>query len=46
MGGEFYAVNLACLDDVGDDELANAPINFVDGRSGRFGPIQGETRHL
>lgn len=46
LGSEFYAVNLACLDDVSDEELASAPINYVDGRSGAFGPIQGETRHL
>ena len=32
FGGEFYAVNVACLDDATDDELAQAPIHFADGR--------------
>jgi hypothetical protein len=46
LGSEFYAVNLACLDNVTEEELVNAPVNYVDGLSGSFGPIQGETRHL
>ena len=29
--GDFYAVNVTCLDDVSADELANAPITYVDG---------------
>ena len=46
LGSEFYAVNLACLDDVTDEELAAAPVRYVDGLKGDFGPISGETRHL
>jgi hypothetical protein len=46
LGDEFYAVNVACLDDVSDEELANAPVSYVDGRSGSFAAIRGETRHL
>lgn len=46
LGSDFYAVNLACLDDVTETELAQAPVNFVDGRSNTFAPIKGETRHL
>jgi hypothetical protein len=32
FGGEFYAVNVACLDDATDDELAAAPVKYVNGR--------------
>lgn len=31
MGGEFFCVNVACLDDVPPDELAAAPIRCEDG---------------
>jgi hypothetical protein len=33
FGGEFHAVNLGCLDDATDEELADAPIHFADGRN-------------
>lgn len=45
-GDEFYAVNVACLDDVADDELARAPIRFADGRNDDWGTIPAETRYL
>src|SRR5260221_6226821 len=32
FGGEFYAVNIMCLDGVSDDDLAKVPIHFADGR--------------
>ena len=31
--GPFYAVNVACLDDATDAELANAPIHYANGRN-------------
>jgi hypothetical protein len=46
LGAEFYAVNLACLDDVSDAELADAKVSYVNGKDGSFSPIEGETRHL
>ena len=46
LGAEFHAVNLACLDDVTEEELATAPVNYVDGLHDTFAPIRGETRHL
>ena len=35
--GTMYGVNLGCLDDVSDAELASAPITYVDGRNDRQG---------
>jgi len=33
-GGAFYSMNLACLkDNVGDEELANAPVRYANGRN-------------
>ena len=46
-GGEtFYAVNLACLDNVTPDELIQAPVAFVDGLHDDFKSAPKETRHL
>src|SRR3982751_6342050 len=33
FGGAFYAVNVACLDDASDAELAQAPIHYANGRN-------------
>jgi hypothetical protein len=30
--GKMYGVNLGCLEDVSDEELARVPITYVDGR--------------
>jgi hypothetical protein len=34
--GRMYGVNLGCLTDVGDEELARAPITYVDGLNDRW----------
>ena len=46
LGGEFYCVNIACLDGISDDVLANAPITYEDGRRDEWGRAPQETRHL
>jgi hypothetical protein len=46
MGGLFYAVNVAALDGVDIDELAAAPIQYVDGRHDRFQSAPEDTRTL
>lgn len=33
--GNFWAVNVACLDDAGEDELAAAPVIYEDGKRDR-----------
>ena len=45
-GGKFYAVRLACLDDVEDKELVGAPVTYSDGRNDRYDERPSETRHL
>jgi hypothetical protein len=35
MGGNFWAVNVACLDDVSEETLAAAPVVYEDGRRDR-----------
>ena len=45
-GGEFYAVNLAALDDVDPAELATAPVQYVDGRNDNWQAPPPETKHL
>ena len=46
FGGEFYAINLATLDDASDAELAAVPIRYEDGRNDAFESAPAETRHL
>lgn len=44
--GEFCAVNVACLDDATDEELAQAPIHYADGRKDQWQSEAKETRYL
>jgi hypothetical protein len=46
LGGAFYAVNIACLDDATDEELAQAPVTHEDGRNDRWDRALTETRYL
>ena len=46
FGGEFYAINVACLDDASDAELAAAPIHFADGRNDAWDVASAETTYL
>ncbi|WP_158754800.1 GFA family protein [Dyella sp. S184] len=46
LGGDFYSVNLACLDDVEPRELIDAPRHYADGRNNNWQSAPAETRHL
>lgn len=46
LGGEFYFVNVFCLDDVEPAELIEAPMHFSDGRNNNWQNPPAETRHL
>lgn len=46
FGGEFYAINIATLDDVSDADLASFPIRYVDGRHDDWDKAPAEHRHL
>ena len=46
LGGEFFAVNVACLDDVAPENLAAAPVKYEDGRHDRWDAAPVIIRHL
>jgi hypothetical protein len=46
FGGEFYAINVATLDGLTDEELGSIPIRYVDGRHDDFAKAPAETRYL
>jgi hypothetical protein len=46
MGGDFVCVNIAALDDVSPEELAEAPIRYEDGAADAWGRAPAVTRYL
>jgi len=46
LGGDFYSVNLACLDGIEPQELIDAPLHYADGRANNWQSPPAETRHL
>jgi hypothetical protein len=46
LGGQVYAVNVLCLDDMDIRELVNSPVTYFDGRNDNWQAIPIETRHL
>lgn len=46
LGGAYYSVNVACLDDVDDATLAGLPVQYFNGRQNDWFKVPIETRHL
>jgi hypothetical protein len=46
LGGAYYSVSLACLDDADAADLVAAPIRYFDGRNNNWMSTPSETRHL
>lgn len=46
LGGDFVAINVACLDNASDEELAAAPVRFENGRNNDWNSPPAETRFL
>lgn len=46
IGGDFVSINIACLDDVPDAELAALPVRFSNGRDNDWMHQPAETRYL
>jgi hypothetical protein len=46
LGGDFYAINVACLDAATAEQLAAAPVRYEDGRNNNWDSVPAETRHL
>jgi hypothetical protein len=46
LGGDFYSIAVACLDNVEPSELIDAPLQFSDGRNNNWQNAPAETRHL
>jgi len=46
IGGDYVSINLGALDDADPTELAEAPVNYADGRNNAWWNTPAETRHL
>jgi hypothetical protein len=45
-GGEYYNINVGCLDGLDIDALMAAPVSYCDGRNDDWGSRPAEVRHL
>lgn len=46
LGGDYYSINVACLDNVEPAELVDAPTRYANGRDNAWWQPPAETRHL
>lgn len=46
IGGDYVSVQIMCLDDISDKELAEAPVRYANARDNDWFNAPAETRHL
>ena len=46
IGGDFVSINVGALDNASDEELANAPVQFMNGRDNDWFNAPRESRYL
>ena len=46
IGGAYVSINVACLDDLSAEELANLPVTYEDGSHNSWEKAPAETRYL
>jgi len=46
LGGDFVSIHLGALDDATVQELAEAPVKYMDGRNDNWWNPPAETRHM
>ena len=46
IGGDFVSINLGALDNASDEELASAPVQFMNGRDNDWFNAPRESRYL
>lgn len=46
IGGPYVSINVACLDDASTEELADAPVQYMDGLNNNWWNPPAQTSHL
>jgi hypothetical protein len=46
IGGAFCSINIACLDNLSDEEFAGIPVHYSDGRNNNWQSPPAVTSHL
>ena len=46
IGGAYYSINVACLDDIDDATRVALPVRYFNGRDNDWFTVPRETRHL
>jgi hypothetical protein len=46
LGGDYYSVNLSCIDDADAAELARTPVRYADGLNNNWQAAPEHTAHL